>query len=81
MSTKYQPKITPENSVRISEIPDSVLNVSAWLSLSQLEEIDTIFSSSHKILYVISNESTKNSLKPLRDKRKNFKVIVTLSKW
>ena len=79
--SKYQPKITPKNSVRISEIPDSVLNVSAWLSLSQLEEIDTIFSSSHKILYVISDESTNNCIMPLRDERKNFKVIVTLTKW
>lgn len=80
MSTKYQPKITPLNSARISEIPNSVLNVSAWLSIAQLEEIDTIFSSSHKILYVVSNDSTKNRLIPIRDERKNFKVIVTLTK-
>ena len=80
MSTKYQPRICPKNSVRISEIPESVLEVSAMLSLAQLEEIETIFSSSHRILYVISDDSTSNKLIPIRDDKKNFKVIVTLTK-
>ena len=78
--SKYELRITPANSARISEIPKSVLHVSAWLSLPQLEEIDTIFSSSHRILYVISDESTKGRLIPIRDERKNFQVIVTLTK-
>lgn len=77
---KYQPKITPENTSRISEIPNSVLNVSVFLDLNQLEEIDTIFASSHKILYIISDDSTPSCLHPLRDDKKRFHVIVTLSK-
>ena len=77
---KYQPKIKPENTVRISEIPDSVLNVSVWLSLTQLEEIETLFCSSHTILYVVDNKSTSGCLHPLRDEKKRFKVIITLGK-
>ena len=77
---KYQPKITPENTVRISEIPDSVKSVSVWLSLSQLEEIDTLFYLSHKIIYIVEDYSTSGCLHPLRDNKKRFKVIVTLGK-
>lgn len=77
---KYQPRITPENTERISEIPKSVLDVSVFLDLSQLEEIDTVFSSSHKILYIVSDDSTTNCLHPLRDSKGRFRVIVTLSK-
>ena len=77
---KYQPSITPENTVRISEIPESVLHVSVWLSLSQLEEIETIFSSSHRIIYLVEDDSTSDCLHPLRDSRKRFHVIVTLTK-
>ena len=75
---KYQPKITPENTVRISEIPNSVLKVSVYLDLSQLKEIETLFASSHKIIYIVSDGSTNSCLHPLRDSRNRFHVIVTL---
>lgn len=80
MKRKYQPRITPKNIVRISEVPDSVLNVSVFLDLTQLEEIDTIFSSSHKIIYIVDDKSTSGCLHPLRDDKKRFKVIVTFGK-
>lgn len=77
---KYQPKISEKNSVRLCEIPNSVLDVSVWLDLKQLELFDTFFSSSYKILYVISNNSSKSRLHPVRDENKRFLVIITLAK-
>ena len=78
MGQKFQPKISPENSGKISFLPKSFLEVGKYRSL---EELTLIADDPTKaIFYVLSDSSSNGRLIPLRDSKKGKFLTIVLSR-
>lgn len=78
MGQKFQPRISSENSGKMSTLPKSFLEVGKFRSLEEL----TLLSDdpTKAIFYVLSEESSEGKLIPLRDGKKGKFLTIILSK-
>ena len=74
---KFQPRISTDNSWNIIEIPQSVLKLGIYRNLESLESLSKN-NPELQIFYVVTADSTKCSLKPIRDDKGGFFTILLL---
>ncbi len=74
---KFQPTISPMNSVKLSQIPTSILDLVIYRSLDNLKS--TAESNPElEIIYIVQDDSTKFNLKPIRDRNGGFYTFLIL---
>lgn len=74
---KFQPNISASNSMKLSQIPNSVLDLVIYRSLENLEA--TVRSNPElKIIYIVHDNSTSSCLKPIRDENRAFLTLLLL---
>ena len=78
MGQKFQPRISTENSGKLSNLPKSFLEVGKYRSLEELTLITD--DPTKAIFYVLSEESTDGKLIPLRDGKKGKFLTIILSR-
>ena len=71
---KFQPNISKDNSAKLSELPLSIRTLIKTVSTEQLENF--LSYDCFTILYVLTENSSEGKLKPLRDKDRNFNIII-----
>ena len=75
---KFQPKISPGNSGKISKLPSSFLGVAEFRTLEELSHI--LEDPDKEIFYVLSDDSSEGKLIPLRNSEKGEFLTIVLSR-